>query len=251
METEEILKAIKKLKLEFYKIQCKNWIPNQGSGLGSAGRTLEMLLNKDEDQLILPDYLGIELKTKLERSEPYIGLFSMAFDNKPLEMKRLLKIGGYPDKQNPQFNVFHVSVSGNSRRKVGYRYSYQLKVDYLYQVVRLYIFNRYHQVIDWKMSWSFEQLKSRLEHKLNYLAFIPVKRWNLDGKIYYKYMRITFFKLKDFQTFLKLIEDGTIRVVFKLSYFKSGPHFGEFHDHGTSFEIKEEDLKKLFSVIDV
>lgn len=249
METEEILQAIKKLKLEFYKIQCRNWIPNQGSGFGSAGRTLEILLQKEEDQLILPDYHGIEIKTKLERSEPYIGLFSMALDNKPLEMKRLLKIGGYPDKTHPEFKVFHVGVSGNFRKKVGYRYSYQLKVDYLYKVVRLYIYDRYNHLIEWNMSWSFEQLQSRLEHKLQYLAFVPVKRWNLEGKIYFKYINITFFKLKGFSTFLKLIEDGTIRVMFKLSYFKSGEHFGEFHDHGTSFEIKEEDLELLFDVI--
>jgi len=249
MKTKDINLAIQQLQLEFYKIQCKNWILSKSVGFGAAGRTLEILLRKEEDQLILPDYHGIELKTKLISSEPFIGLFSMAFDDKPLEMKRLLKIGGYPDKNHPEFKVFHVSVFGNSKTKVGYRYSYQLKVDYLYQVIRLLIFDRYDRLIDWSMSWSFDQLKLRLEKKLTYLALVPTKKWEMNGNLYFKYLDIKFYHLRNFDTFLKLIESGVIRVAFKLSYYKSGEHYGEIHDHGTTFEIQEQDIEKLFESI--
>ena len=35
---------IKKLKTEFYKIQCKNWIENTEKGTSAAGKILENLL---------------------------------------------------------------------------------------------------------------------------------------------------------------------------------------------------------------
>lgn len=55
---------IKKLKIEFYKIQCKNWIKNVEKGTSAAGKMLENLLGKEDDNLIIADYCGIELKTK-------------------------------------------------------------------------------------------------------------------------------------------------------------------------------------------
>lgn len=118
MKTDEIFKILKELKLEFYKIQCQNWILNRSNGTGAAGRTLEILLNKESDRFILPDYRGIEIKTKLSRNESYIALFSMAFDNKPLEMRRLLNGYGYPDRDYPQYKVFFTKVLEISKEKL-------------------------------------------------------------------------------------------------------------------------------------
>ncbi len=249
MKTKNIYNSIEELKLELYKIQCKNWIPSKSKGTGAAGITLEKLLHKDEDQFILPDYSGIELKTKIEGSEPYISLFSMAFDNKPLEIRRLLKIGGYPDKKNPQFKVFQIAVYGNSKKFVRGNLTYQLKVDYSQQVLRLIILDYHCQLIDNSMSWSFSQLQSRLEHKMNYVALIPVKKWYINKTIYFRYLNAKFFQLKGFEIFLKLIEEGIIRVTFRISYFKDEERFGNIHDRGTTFEIREDDLTKLFDEI--
>ncbi len=250
MKTNEILNELKKLKIEFCKIQCKNWIPSKSQGFGAAGRTLEILLHKPEDQLPIADYHGIELKTKIEGSEPYIGLFSMALDNKPLEMQRLLNLGGYLDKNFKQFKVFQASVWGNFAKMIG-PYYYRLKVDYPFKVVRLLIFNGHGQLIEKQMSWSFEQLQKRLEEKLQYLAFFKVKRWNLDGNIYFKYTDMKLYQLKDFAEFLNLIEKGIVRVTFKLSFFRQGENFGKVHDRGTTFEIKDYNLEKLFDCIDL
>lgn len=249
METENTYETMKQLQIEFYKIQCMNWIPSKSNGTGAAGRTFEILLDKKADKEVLPDYHGIELKTQIAGSKYGMSLFSMAFDNKPMEMQRLLNLCGYPDKLHPEFKVFQISVSGNSRKKVGFRYSCQLKVDYQDSVVRLLIFNRYWALIEQKMSWSFEQLRSRLEHKLSFLAFIPVKKWNLNGKIYFKYLDLQFYKLRDFNTFLKLIDDGIVSVTFKLGYYKSHEHYGEIYDHGTTFEIRSSDLDLLFEKV--
>ena len=251
MKQRKIYQTMKKLQLEFYKIQCMNWIPNKSNGTGSAGRTLEILLNKPADKNILPDYHGIELKTQVEGSKYPLRLFSMAFDNKPMEMRRLLKICGYPDKKKPNFKVFQITVGGKTNTYVGFSRSYKLVVDYAHKVVRLYIFDSKQMVIDNTMSWSFSQLQSRLEHKLLYMAHIKVKKWNLHDKVYFKFETIQFYHLRDFDIFLYLIETGTISVTFKLGYYKSGDHYGEIYDHGTTFEIRSSNIDDLFERIDL
>lgn len=251
MKTNEIYTIINNLKLKFYQIQCKNWIQNKSNGTGACGRTFEILLKKNADRFILPDYHGIEIKTQLENSPYKLSLFSMAFDNKPLEMQRLLKIGGYPDRNHSEFNVFNINVSATKRTRVGYRRSYQLKVDYKNKVIRLFIFDFYDHVIDSEMSWSFHQLKERLEHKLKYMAYIPTRRCKVDGKWYFKYLDIYFYALKDFDAFLDLVQTGIISVSFKLNYYKSGEHYGEILDHGTTFQIDTKDLNSLFTKLDI
>lgn len=59
----------------------------------------------------------------------------------------------------------------------------------------------------------------------------------------------TIFELRDTQTFFNLIEQGKIRITFHIGVFYSGKRYGQIHDHGTSFEIKEQDLDLLFNKI--
>lgn len=244
-----IYDVIEELKREFYFIQCKNWIRSKGKGTGAAGKTFESLLGKDDDRYSLPDYNGIEIKTKFQNSKYSIELFSMAFDNKPLENQRLLKKFGYPDRKNPKFKCLNISVYGNVRTHVGFINSYQLVVDYEKEQVILEIYN-YEYLVENQMSWSFKELKSRLFHKLKYLALVHVRKSILKDTEYFKYEDITFYELKDFETFLKMIERGGISVNFKLSYFKSGERLGEIHDRGSAFCIFEKDLSKLFRLIE-
>ena len=127
--------------------------------------------------------------------------------------------------------------------------TYQLRVDYLNKVLRLVIVDYHNHLIDNSMSWSFSQLQSRLEHKMNYLALIPVKKWRTNETVYFRYLNAKFFHLKNFEIFLNLIELGIIRVTFHISYFKDENRFGKIHDRGTTFEIREEDIPKLFDEI--
>ena len=99
--------------------------------------------------------------------------------------------------------------------------------------------------------WDFETIKEKLEKKLLYLAYIKAWPKKLNGIEYYKYYDIQFYQLKKFEEFLKLIEQGIIRITFKIGVFREGMRKGETHDRGTGFEIQETDLEKLFSLIKI
>ena len=77
---------------------------------------------------------------------------------------------------------------------------------------------------------------------------VLIKTWEQEvGKVkQYKYYDYYVWRLKDFKEFLKLIEDGTIRVTFKIDIFRKGPKIGEIDDRGVSFEIQELELERLY-----
>ena len=86
---------------------------------------------------------------------------------------------------------------------------------------------------------------------MNVLALIKAWPKRTNGKTYYRYYDIKFYKLKSFNTFLDLINKGQIRIDIQLGVFKSGPKKGQEHDHGITFGIKECDLLNLYDEYDI
>lgn len=81
------------------------------------------------------------------------------------------------------------------------------------------------------------------------MALIKVYNKKTNSKEYFKYNEIKMYKLKNFNQFIILVEQGLIRINFKLNINTSENKFGKIHDHGTSFDILEENLEKLYDRI--
>lgn len=247
-----IAEELKNLKKEFNRIKNMGYVKATRSGLTGIGKTFEDLLGKEEDSLELPDYHGIEIKTRRGYTRCYTTLFGATPQGKKeFEIKRLRQAYGYPDLVYKNQKLLHASVQANCSTLVGNRYLFKLVVDYEEQKVFLLITDRNMSFIEKKAYWDFDVLKTKLERKLRYMALVKAWPNTINGEEYYKYYDIDFYKLKSFAAFIELIEDGTIRITFKIGIFKKGPRAGELHDRGTSFEIQEIDMLKLFDKIDV
>jgi len=238
---------LKKLKKEFIRIKNMGYVEASRSGTTGIGKTFEDLLGKKDDRLGSPDYNGIEIKTKRSYSRAYITLFNaIPNGNNEYEIKRLRNNFGYPDKILKNEKVLNVSVQGNCSTLVADRYLFKLEINYDESKIYLVIYDKYMNFIEKESFWEFNILKDKLEIKFKYLALIKAWPQNINNKEYYKYYDIEFYKLKSFEDFLYLIEDGTIRVTFKIGVFRKGTRIGDIHDRGTGFEIQEIDLYKLF-----
>ena len=90
----------------------------------------------------------------------------------------------------------------------------------------------------------------RLE-KLNKIAIIYAEKTIINGKLYFKYNTIKYYKLKSFNNFLELINKNKIRVCFSIGIYKSGKKFGQLYDHGTKFCINKYEIGKLFKEISI
>lgn len=237
---------------DFSKIRDKGWIETKRDGSTGVGYTLETLLNIEENSLPIADYNGIEIKAMRILSKRTIHLFNAEPDGDFLfPHERILKKVGYPSKKNNNYKVFLSAVYGNEYTNIGYSKKVKLYVNREKQKIDFIVTDRFYKNIEIDVSWSFNLIKSKLEQKINKLAIIKTENKFINNKEYFHYKRIEFYKLKDFDTFLESIENGTIKVCFKISVYQKGIKEGKIDNHGTDFSIKEENIEKLFDKINI
>ena len=58
-------------------------------------------------------------------------------------------------------------------------------------------------------------------------------------------------EIKDFETFLKLLEDGIITITFKINVYTEGKKIGMIDNHGTDFSILDNNIELLYNKVDI
>lgn len=241
---------LKQLQIEFERISKKGYIKGIYNNSSSIGRTFENELNLSRNTMEIPDYNGIEIKTRRTYSKSYITLFSAVpngEDNQ--EIERLKNTYGYPYKKDKRYKSLYVDVYGNIKQYGGIKYKYKLDVDRKKQKIFLCIYDRFDNLIERKIYWDFIYLESKILLKLKILAIVNAWDTKKDGWNYFKYYKLDIYKIKDFKIFLDLIESGIIRMNIKIDIKKDEKNYGKTYDHGCGFGIKEEDVIKLYDKI--
>lgn len=242
----------KELKKQFNMIKNKGWVKSKRNGSTGVGYTFENLLGKEEENFFIPDFENIEIKTMRKYSKGQLHLINITPDGDFLfPIKRILEILGYPDKQNSKYKVFNTAANGKDFTNIGYYKRIKLVVNKEEEKLELVGVNNNLENLNLNISWSFDLLKERLNLKLKYLAIIKADSKLINGIEHFYYNQIKFYKLKSFDTFLSLIENGYIAVTFKIGVFKSGKRIGQVHDRGTDFSIYDKDIELLYEKCDI
>lgn len=248
----EIDENIKMLYDKFIEIRNMGWIESKRNGTGGIGFTFEELINKPEENFPIPDFNGIEIKTGRKHTIGSVHLFSTAPDGDFLfPNERILKYLGYPDKDLKEYKVFNITFSTKKFKSIGLFKEGKIVVNKNKQKIDFVARRKNGKYFDIDTSFSFQMLKERLNLKLKYLARIMADFKIKDNTEYFHYNQITFYKLKDFDTFIKLIENGYICIKFNIGLFKSGPKKGKTHDRGVAFCINEKYITMLFEKISI
>lgn len=240
---------IKNLNEEFIKIKKMGWIKSVNKGSNGIGFTFESLLGITKNELEIPDYNGIELKTRRYSSTSYIILFSCKPEGKYYhEVERIKDKYGYPHSMFGQYKVLNNSVYANKKNKIGKKYYFKLDVDIKEERIYLLVYDINKNLLERDVYWDFDILKEKLYRKLKYLALVKAhsKKYSPDSSEYFRYDSMQIYQLKNFETFINLLARGIIRINFKLNIKTSGEKIGQIHDHGTSFDIQEHNILKLY-----
>lgn len=238
---------IRKLVKEFKRIRAKGYIRGIYNNYSSIGRTFENELNLPENAFSVPDYYGIEIKTRRAYSKSAITLFTAVPDGENLfEIERLKETYGYPYKKDRRYKVLFIEAYGSYYTNVGINYKCKIEVDRNERKVYLMILNRYNELIEKKVYWSFDYLEERLTNKVNLLAVVNAWPNKINGWNYFKYYKMNIYKLKDFESFIKLLERGLIKVTIKIGIHLDKNRYGKTYDHGCGFAIEEPNLQELF-----
>lgn len=233
---------------EAKQIYDKEWIKGiHPTNPGSAGLTYEALLGKEVENFAIPDYLGIELKTRRRDSTNlFLELFTANPDNTFFEAKRLVETYGYEDREKREYKVFNVRASTGFERKINENCFLKLEVSRKEEKIYVVIYDKEGNLIERKVSWTFALLKEKVEMKLSSLALIEYEKKWIYNEPHYWYKMPRCYKLRSFEKFIDLIECGAISVAFRVGVYKRGRRMGETYDHGTTFNIFYNRIDELF-----
>lgn len=239
------------LREKFGKIRARGWIEADADSFENAGIMFEKLIGVQTNALEIPDFGGIEIKTKSKSPFDYVSLFNCSPTGPHYhEIEYIRDSFGYPDSEFKFFKVFYGDVFCSRLSRIGQNRYFRLKIDEQKKKIILSVCDaQFHKIAE-TTYWDFDILEEKLNRKLPYLALINVEKRHIDGRLFFKYSSLYLYKLKDFDAFIKLMEAGLIKVSFKIGVFKSEKRFGKIYDRGTAFAIKEKYIDKLFDCLD-
>lgn len=247
-----MIERIQNLNNKYLDIKNLKWVKTVKNGTSGVGRTFETLLGKCEENFPIPDYDGIEIKTSHRNSWGNIHLLHLTPDGDYLfPILRIIDLLGYPDNDFPQYKVFNYSLTAKKYTMIKNGIMAKIYVDREKEKVYVLAKDKYNNNLNVNVSWSFDELEARINLKLKYLAIIKAStKWH-HGIEYFFYNQANYYKIKDFNTFIDLIEKGVIRVTFMIGLHKSGKRLGQTHDRGTTFTINDKYINELYERIDI
>ena len=134
---------IDELSKKFYDIKAKGWIKSYRNDLGGIGHTFEKLIGIPSNELEIPDFNQIEIKTKTKYSNSYTTLFNCTPTGPHYhEVERLKDKYGYPDSKLKEYKVLNTSIYSNRKNKVGINFFFELKVSKFKNKLYLFIYDK-------------------------------------------------------------------------------------------------------------
>ncbi len=237
------------LQKRFLEIKKMEYVKTVRNGPTGIGTTFEYLLGKSQESFEIPDFYGIEIKTKRSYSKSYITLFNAVPTGSHFhETKRLRDSYGYPSKKDKLLKELHTDVYSKRMVKVGLWYYFQLEINYEQKKIILLIYNYQKKLIDNSTYWDFDILKEKLERKLQVLAVVKAWPNRINHTEYFKYYKMNIYILRDYNHFIKAIENGFIKISLKIGSYDKLEKYGKIKEHGVGFSIREEDLLKIFDI---
>ena len=221
---------------EFKQIAKKGYVKGLNNATNSVGLTFESLLGKKPDSKYLPDYNGIELKCTTRFSRYPINLFSKSFDGpNEFEMNRLLRTYGKKDKQfEGKFQL--IGVVRTKRLSLINSNYFKLEVSREDKKIYLLVYDMNKKLIE-KLSYiDFSLLEERIMLKLSNLSLIYASKMKKENSHYFRYYKIVFYKIKDFN----------IEVTLCGRVSRSGEESGRQRNKNLVFKILKECVDELF-----
>ena len=246
---KDLEENIRVLQKKFLQIKNMEYVKSVRKGNTGIGATFESLLEKNEESFEIPDFYGIEIKTRRSYSKSLITLFNaVPTGGSFYEVKRLRDTYGYRDPDAHDLKKLNTMVGADELVKVGLWYYFKIRVDREKEKVYLEVYDWNKVLIDSETYWDFDILKEKLYRKLRVLALVKAWPNRINGYEYFKYYKMNIYLLKGFQEFIELLEEGSIKVLFKIGNYYDEKRYGNVHSHGVGFAIREEDLVQLFEL---
>jgi hypothetical protein len=225
--------TIQELKKKLEEIQAMGFIKTHRAHNTGIGKTLEDLLGIAENNIRLPDVGDIEIKAKRIDSNSMLTLATKAPKPRGVN-KKLFESYKYLDDEG-YYNL-HSTVYGSKVNPQGFRINYHEG--------KLFLENK----LNIEAYWDENIFKDVLVSKSNkiLLVFGNAKGETKSGNEQFHYVEAYLLHGLNANKFHAAITNNYIKVDIRIGVYRSGKNKGKYHDHGTGFRMKKQDVLTLY-----
>ncbi|MBD3407104.1 MAG: hypothetical protein GF411_13380 [Candidatus Lokiarchaeota archaeon] len=231
--TSVIEMTTKELARKIEAIKALGFVRSARKGPTGIGHTFEGLMGYSENNISVPDWGVVELKTTRKNSDNLITLFSkVPKRRKGLTPKLLVEKYGYWDERK-QRQALYTSINGTKPNSLGWI----LKIDEKENTLK--IFHNGTEVA----YQPLKELESIIDRKVNNLALVLADTKTKGKDEFFHYNEAWLLANPESENLIGLIRGGYLIFDWRM-HIKST---GRARDHGPGYRIKESSLPKLYS----
>lgn len=224
--------TLPEIKEALKKISEKGWIKSERKHDTGIGQTLEHHLGMTENNISLPDFGKMELKSQRINTSSMLTLFTKSPEG--ITNAEIRERFGYPDKEYPNIKIVHQTITNGVNN--GRWFSYEID-----EAEGKLVIEGKGKIVGY---YNLGFLKEKAIEKIgNGLILVLAESKKERGHEYFHYKEAYILKDLDPKKFL-LHSKYDIR----LGVYHSGEKAGQPHDHGSAFRVTEKDIPELFKI---
>lgn len=225
-------RTLAQIKKALAALSQKGWIKSNRSHNTGIGKTLEDYLEIKENNIALPDFGVMELKSHRMNTQSMMTLFTKSPEG--ITNAEIRRRFGYPDREFPAIRILHQTIENGRKNARGFHCAIDEKQG------RLLIL-KHKQMVGY---YSLEFLRKKAVEKIgNGLILVRAKTKKLRGREYFHYTDAYLLNAIDPVKFL-----AHSKYDIRLGVYHSGIKAGQPHDHGSAFRLTEKSLPLLFKI---
>ena len=230
---------------KFIKIKNEGFIKGVNNNNSGIGLTFEKMIGKKVENQCLPDYKGIEIKTRNHNSKNDISLFSASPEGGYTALKRLRDTYGY-ERNNDNYKILYTILSTTNYCYTYSNYYMKIEVDRKMKRINLITYDTSKKIVEIPLFWDLSKIYKMFYTKMKLLAIVNAQSKVIEGTSYYRYYSLDFYRYRWNDVFINLLEKGVIKIKLNLGASTNEYNYGELKDHGCKFSISIQDIERLY-----
>jgi len=224
--------TLTQIKKSLQELSEKGWIKSSREHNTGIGKTLEDHLGIMENNIALPDFGVMELKSQRIDTTSMVTLFTKSPEG--ITNAEIRRRFGYPDREFPNVKILHQTINDGKRSSRGFQATINEKQGKLLILKNKKLLGYY----------GLDFLRRKAVEKIgDGLILVRAETKKAQGHEYFHYKDAYLLKEIDPTKFL-----AHSKYDIRLGVYHSGAKAGQPHDHGSAFRLTEKSLPLLFKV---
>lgn len=217
------------------ELKTRGYVKTHRAGQTGIGKTLEDLLEIEENNISISNTTFAEIKSARKGSQSMLTLFTKS----PLPQEantKLLSRFGYVTLESGGRKILHTTAWATGYNQLRGQPGFKVHVT----PRKLALVSIKGEEIAY---WDEPTLKSSFEKKLHHLLYVLANYRGSGNKEEFWFNEAWFLSGFDFKGFINAVNEGVICIDTRIGQYPDG----RTHDHGTGFRVLPDKLNLCFS----